>query len=109
MATSKGSTRTEPQWVSPSSMQDVPPDYETIGTMFGYVLVVISWIIIALTFPFSMCLCLKVIKEYERVVIFRIGRLVFGGARGPGLIFIMPCIDTYRKIDLRYVHTDCSR
>lgn len=45
----------------------------------------------------------QVIKEYERVVIFRIGRLVFGGARGPGMIFIIPCIDTYRKIDLRFV------
>ena len=29
---------------------------------------------------------IKVIKEYERVVIFRIGRLVFGGARGPGMV-----------------------
>lgn len=44
------------------------------------------------------------IKEYERVVIFRIGRLIFGGARGPGMIFIIPCIDTYRKIDLRQVY-----
>jgi erythrocyte band 7 integral membrane protein len=80
MTDAKG--RNEPQWVSPSSMQDVPPDYETIGTIFGYILIGISWIIIVLTFPFSMCFCLKVIKEYERVVIFRIGRLVFGGARG---------------------------
>ncbi|VDM44844.1 unnamed protein product [Toxocara canis] len=94
--------RTDPQWVTPSSNQDVPPDYETIGTLFGYALVVLSWILIILTFPFSMCVCLKVIKEYERVVIFRIGRLVFGGARGPGMIFVIPCIDTYRKIDLRY-------
>ncbi|VDM78510.1 unnamed protein product, partial [Strongylus vulgaris] len=83
--------------------QDVPPDYETIGTIFGYALVALSWLLIILTFPFSMCVCLKVIKEYERVVIFRIGRLVFGGARGPGMIFIIPCIDTYRKIDLRVV------
>uniref|UniRef100_A0A914UP66 Band 7 domain-containing protein n=1 Tax=Plectus sambesii TaxID=2011161 RepID=A0A914UP66_9BILA len=95
--------RSDPQWVAPSANQDVPPDYETIGSIFGYVLIVISWILIVLTFPFSMCVCLKVIKEYERVVIFRIGRLVFGGARGPGMIFIIPCIDSYRKIDLRVV------
>jgi erythrocyte band 7 integral membrane protein len=93
--------RADPQWVAPSANQDVPPDYETIGSVFGYVLIVISWILIVLTFPFSMCVCLKVIKEYERVVIFRIGRLIFGGARGPGMIFIIPCIDSYRKIDLR--------
>jgi regulator of protease activity HflC (stomatin/prohibitin superfamily) len=96
-------TRSEPQWVTPSSNQDVPPDYETIGTIFGYALMVLSWILIICTFPFSMCVCLKVIKEYERVVIFRIGRLVFGGARGPGMVFIIPCIDTCRKIDLRVV------
>ncbi|KAI6229979.1 PHB domain-containing protein [Aphelenchoides fujianensis] len=99
--------RSEPQWVAPSNTQvpeqDVPPDYETIGTIFGYALQALSWLLIIVTFPFSMCLCLKVIKEYERVVIFRIGRLVFGGARGPGMIFVIPCIDTYRKIDLRVV------
>ncbi|KAI6213100.1 CBN-UNC-1 protein [Aphelenchoides besseyi] len=94
--------RSEPQWVAPSNTQDVPPDYETIGTIFGYALLALSWLLIIVTFPFSMCLCLKVIKEYERVVIFRIGRLVFGGARGPGMIFVIPCVDTYRKIDLRY-------
>ncbi|KAI6185438.1 CBN-UNC-1 protein [Aphelenchoides besseyi] len=95
--------RSEPQWVAPSNTQDVPPDYETIGTIFGYALLALSWLLIIVTFPFSMCLCLKVIKEYERVVIFRIGRLVFGGARGPGMIFVIPCVDTYRKIDLRVV------
>ncbi|VDN87460.1 unnamed protein product [Brugia pahangi] len=100
---SSKNARTDPQWVTPSSNQDVPPDYETIGTIFGYALLVLSWILIIITFPFSMCVCLKVIKEYERVVIFRIGRLVFGGARGPGMIFVIPCIDTYRKIDLRLV------
>ncbi|EPB70273.1 SPFH/Band 7/PHB domain protein [Ancylostoma ceylanicum] len=90
-------------WLCSYRAEDVPPDYETIGTVFGYALVALSWLLIILTFPFSMCVCLKVIKEYERVVIFRIGRLVFGGARGPGMIFIIPCIDTYRKIDLRVV------
>lgn len=40
--------------------QDVPPDYETIGTIFGYALIVLSWILIIITFPFSMCVCLKV-------------------------------------------------
>ena len=38
----------------------------------------------------------KVVQEYERAVIFRLGRLRSGGAKGPGLFFILPCIDTYR-------------
>ena len=39
-------------------------------------------------------------------MIFRLGRLRSGGAKGPGLFFIMPCIDTYKKVDLRTVSFD---
>ena len=42
---------------------------------------------------------IKVVKEYERGVIFRLGRLV--GARGPGLFLIIPIFETMVKIDLR--------
>ena len=49
---------------------------------------------------------LEVVQEYERAVIFRLGRLRSGGAKGPGLFFIMPCIDTYKKVDLRTVSFD---
>ena len=41
------------------------------------------------------------IQEYERAVIFRLGRLLTGGARGPGVFFVIPCVDVYEKIDLR--------
>jgi len=41
----------------------------------------------------------KIVKEYERGVIFRLGRLV--GAKGPGLFFIIPIIDRMIKISLR--------
>ena len=34
-------------------------------------------------------------QEYERAVIFRLGRLLTGGARGPGVFFIIPCVDLY--------------
>ena len=44
---------------------------------------------------------LKVVQEYERAVIFRLGRLVTGGARGPGVFFVIPCLDVYEKIDMR--------
>ena len=40
-------------------------------------------------------------QEYERVVIFRLGRLLMGGAKGPGGFFIIPCVDIYQKIDMR--------
>ena len=41
------------------------------------------------------------LQEYERAVIFRLGRLLIGGAKGPGVFFIIPCIDIYQKIDMR--------
>ena len=40
-------------------------------------------------------------KEYERAVIFRLGRLLSGGARGPGVFFVIPCVDIYEKVDIR--------
>src|SRR3990170_6528437 len=46
----------------------------------------------------------KVVQEYERGVIFRLGRLV--GAKGPGLFFIIPFIDRMMKVDLRVVTLD---
>uniref|UniRef100_A0A131XWS6 Putative prohibitins and stomatins of the pid superfamily protein n=1 Tax=Ixodes ricinus TaxID=34613 RepID=A0A131XWS6_IXORI len=66
----------------------------------------ISLLIIYLTCPFSLFCCIKIVQEYERAVIFRLGRLVEGGAKGPGLFFIIPCIDTYCKVDLRTVSFD---
>ena len=39
------------------------------------------------------------VQEYERAVIFRLGRLRHGGAKGPGIFFILPCIDHYKKVD----------
>ncbi|MGD2144490.1 MAG: slipin family protein [Anaerolineae bacterium] len=46
----------------------------------------------------------KIVQEYERGVIFRLGRLV--GAKGPGLFFIIPIVDRMIKIDLRVVTLD---
>ena len=47
-----------------------------------------------------------VFKEYERTVIFRLGRLLSGGARGPGVFFIIPCVDIFEKVDLRVQNFD---
>merc|ERR1719373_1261956 len=51
--------------------------------------------------PLSLFFVVKVVQEYERAVIFRLGRLLTGGARGPGVFFVIPCVDVYEKIDLR--------
>ena len=69
-----------------------------VGTI---ILAFVSIILVIVTLPFSLCYCVKVVQEYERAVIFRLGRLLSGGARGPGVFFIIPCVDVYEKIDLR--------
>ena len=40
-------------------------------------------------------------QEYERAVVYRLGRSLPGALRGPGIFFIVPCVDTYEKIDMR--------
>ena len=49
---------------------------------------------------------LQVVQEYERAVIFRLGRLVTGGPQGPGIYFIIPCTDTFQRVDLRTLSFD---
>ena len=56
-------------------------------------------IVAALSHPTPYSESLQVVQEYERSVIFRLGRLRKGGAKGPGIFFVIPCIDTYRKVD----------
>ena len=46
------------------------------------------------------------VQEYERAVIFRLGRVKRGGAVGPGLFFIIPCMDSIQVVDLRTVTFD---
>ena len=46
----------------------------------------------------------KILKEYERAVIFRLGRLV--AARGPGIIYVIPLIERMQRIELRTVTMD---
>src|SRR5215212_1272741 len=46
----------------------------------------------------------RIVQEYERGVVFRLGRLA--GARGPGLILLIPAIERMRIVDLRVVTLD---
>jgi len=46
----------------------------------------------------------KILKEFERGVIFRLGRLV--GARGPGLIYVIPLIERMLRVDMRTITLD---
>ena len=65
------------------------------------ILTFLSALAFILTIPISLFFTIKVVQEYERAVIFRLGRLVKGGAAGPGMFFVLPCIDQYICIDMR--------
>lgn len=62
------------------------------------------WIGIAIILLIFLASAIRIVKEYERGVIFRLGRLV--GAKGPGLFFIIPILDKMVIVDLRTVTYD---
>jgi len=49
---------------------------------------------------------IKILKEYERAVVFRLGRVTKGGSKGPGLIILIPFIDKMKKVTLRTIVHD---
>ena len=65
--------------------------------VWGIVLLVV---LLAIFLPAAI----KILREYERGVIFRLGRLV--GARGPGIFVIIPFVDRMVKVDLRVITMD---
>jgi len=64
----------------------------------------IFYIIIALAVILLLSNALKVVQEYERGAVFRLGRYV--GLRGPGLIILIPFIERIRRVDLRVITMD---
>lgn len=73
---------------------------ETLNDFSGLIPAIIA--VLALLVVISMTV--KIVTEYERGVIFRLGRLI--GAKGPGLFFIIPFVDRMVKVDLRVVTMD---
>ena len=64
------------------------------------------YFIIAIVVVILLSSAIKVVQEYERGGVFRLGRFV--GLRGPGLIFIIPFIERMRKVDLRVITMDVA-
>nr|XP_015211309.1 PREDICTED: podocin isoform X3 [Lepisosteus oculatus] len=73
---------------------------KTLG-ICEWILTGVALIVIILFFPFSVWFCVKIVKEHERAVVFRLGHLMPGKARGPGLFFYLPFLDVYQKVDIR--------
>ena len=65
-----------------------------IGPIATFFIIVVAFVISGI----------KILKEYERAVVFRLGRMV--GARGPGIVYIIPAVEKMVKMDLRTVTMD---
>lgn len=83
-------------------IDDADPSYGCCSLL----LIGLSYFIFILTFPIAIFSSVKIVKEYERAVIMRLGRISSGAAKGPGLFFVLPCIDSIIRIDLRTVTFD---
>src|SRR5215212_632756 len=62
------------------------------------------FIVIVVFAVFLLLSSVRVVQEYERGVVFRLGRLT--GPRGPGLILLIPGIERMMKVDLRVITLD---
>jgi regulator of protease activity HflC (stomatin/prohibitin superfamily) len=82
--------------------QSLPPIIQTILSA-GAIIIVPVFIVLFVLLPQGV----RITREYERGVIFRLGKLV--GAKGPGLIFLIPFVDRMVKMDLRVVTIDVPK
>jgi len=82
--------------------RDVPNGNGCCGTA----LILIFGFITILLFPLTIFMAIKIIPEYQRAVIFRLGRIKGSAAVGPGLFFVIPCTDSFIPVDMRTVSFD---
>lgn len=81
-------------------------DERQTSPLISHMMLIFSILLFIMSLPWSLFFCFKVIKEYQRAVIFRLGRLIRGGTKGPGVFFVLPCIDTCKIVDLRVLSFD---
>jgi Membrane protease subunits, stomatin/prohibitin homologs len=77
---------------------------EALKILGGLVMDLSPLIVMAILVVIFLAASLKIVPEYERAVIFRLGRVI--GAKGPGLFILIPIIDKMVKVDLRTVTLD---
>ena len=80
-------------------------DQSSIQHLIGGGLAIVIPILVVGLFILSSAV--KVLREYERGVIFRLGKLQ--GAKGPGIIFLIPMVDKMVRMDLRVVTIDLPK
>lgn len=77
---------------------------ELIKILGGFIMGLSPFVVILMAVVLFLAVSLKIVPEYQRAVIFRLGRVI--GAKGPGLFILIPVIDRMVKMDLRTVTLD---
>jgi regulator of protease activity HflC (stomatin/prohibitin superfamily) len=68
----------------------------------------IAWLVpIVVVFAIIVPSALRVLREYERAVVFRLGKLI--GAKGPGVVFLIPMVDRMVRMDLRVITINVAK
>ena len=80
-------------------------DTQSIQHLVGGTMAIIIPVLIVLAIILPQAV--RILREYERGVIFRLGKLQ--GAKGPGIIFLIPVVDKMVRMDLRVVTIDVPK
>ncbi|XP_072294133.1 podocin [Eucyclogobius newberryi] len=70
-------------------------------SVLEWLLMVLVLSLVLLFLPLSIWFCVRVVREHERAVVFRLGHLLRGKPRGPGLLFFLPILDVCHVVDVR--------
>ena len=77
---------------------------EVLKALGGLIMDFSPLIVIAILVVIFLAISIRIVPEYQRAVIFRLGRVI--GAKGPGLFILIPIIDKMVRVDLRTVTMD---
>jgi len=69
------------------------------STFLRYIVLSISMLFSLI--PLTWLFCIKIFDQYERAVVFRLGKLQNETPFGPGICYMMPFVDTFRRVDMR--------
>ncbi|XP_031200780.1 stomatin-like protein 1 [Mastomys coucha] len=95
LGSQKGCLSPEPGGVGPGA--DAPESWPSC--LCHGLISFLGFLLLLLTFPISGWFALKIVPTYERMIVFRLGRI--RNPQGPGMVLLLPFIDSFQRVDLR--------
>ncbi|XP_072881609.1 stomatin-like protein 1 isoform X2 [Hemitrygon akajei] len=78
---------------------DIDKDLGCSSGICFWILTILVFFLVIITFPISGWFFLKIVRSHERFVVFRLGRVI--GSKGPGIVLLLPFIDHWQVVDLQ--------